>query len=100
MIVTGWLTVQGTKKYSRWNGKLTGVRKSAPASTARNEIAIRVTLDLPDALFERPQLEAKIAIPPDALGGPVVNADVQDNIAAILSEQLGVVVHVSAGDDE
>ena len=55
-----------------------------------HEIAIKVSLDVPDALFTKPQLEASIAIPSDSIAAPVIEADVIDNIKEIVSKELGV----------
>jgi len=99
MEVTGWITVKGEKKWQRWQGRVTGSRKNKPA-TGKNEIAIKLSLELPDALFERAQLEAKIVVPDDQAGTVDISADVEDNIASVLGEQLGMVVHVTSGPAE
>jgi len=75
------------------------VRKNKP-KTASNEIAIKLKLNIPDAVFERPQLEATISIPDDQVSPPIIDADVADNIAQVLSEEIGIDVHVSMPESE
>jgi hypothetical protein len=59
------------------------------------EVCMQLGISVPDALFKRPQLRASVSIP-DNVAPPVIDADVQDNIARVLSEQLGIAVHVTA----
>ncbi|MEK9751617.1 MAG: hypothetical protein VW338_00175 [Rhodospirillaceae bacterium] len=100
MEIVGWLVVAANRaRYNRLEGRITRVLTKKP-DTASNEVAIRIALDLPDTLFERPQLEARISVPGDSLGAPLIAADVQENIAAILTEQLGMRVRLSAGQPE
>jgi hypothetical protein len=68
--------------------------------TKSNEIAIRLDLEIPDMLFQKPQLQAKFAIPEDSVSQPVISAAVMDNIAETLSQQLGIKVHVTADIQE
>lgn len=58
------------------------------------EIAMELNVSVPAALFRRPTLSASISIP-DNLPDPCISAEVQDGIAATLSEQLGVPVRIS-----
>jgi len=93
-----WLKIAGKKWYSGWTIGAVSAYKSRP-ETKVNEIALKVTLDLPDAIFATPQYEAKISVP-EGSTNPVVNADVADNIADILSEQLGISVHVTTQSED
>lgn len=78
------------KKYSSIRVRATAKK---PA-TASNEVAIRLDLDIPDGLFEKPQLQAKIKIDP-AKGPAVIDADVIENLADIIKEQTGINVSIS-----
>lgn len=62
-------------------------------STKANEIAIALDLDIPDALFEKPALEAKIKVDPVNKGA--IPVTVANDIAKIIAEQLGVNVTLS-----
>lgn len=59
------------------------------------ERSISVTLDLPDSLWDEPQLEATITVPDDKVSAPVIDAEVMDNIQEVLSQQLGVSLEIS-----
>lgn len=67
---------------------------------AAGEVVVKVNIEVPVALFERPQLQATIVVPASDVSAPVIDAKVQDNIAAALSEQLGIRVEVSAATPE
>lgn len=77
----------------RWPYLSARVTAKAP-SLGPGEIAMELSVSVPAALFRRPTLSASISIP-DNLPEPVISAEVQDRIAATLSDQLGVQVHLT-----
>ena len=70
-----------------------GVRR--PTRLAAGEVVVELKIAVPSALFSRPTLRATVEVPAGQVP-PVITAEVQDNIARTLSEQLGIVVHVEA----
>ena len=94
-----WVKIKAVKRYQGWQRSSITTSIAKP-STKPNEVAIKITLVLPDALFEKPQLTARIEIPNDAVTQPNLSADVQDNIAEALSEQLGINVSISVPEQE
>lgn len=81
-------------KYQRTAGYPTVRVAKTKVPVAAHEVPIRITLELPRALFLRPALEASIKVP--AADHPlIIRPEVQENIASILSEQLGVTVRVT-----
>jgi len=62
-------------------------------SVGQNEVPVHITLDLPSGLFTRPQLNAVITVA-DELPPVNITADVADNIASVVREQLGIVLTV------
>ncbi|MFZ5737690.1 MAG: hypothetical protein ACOY6K_12500 [Pseudomonadota bacterium] len=54
------------------------------------EVAIKVTAELPDALFRKPLLEAKISVPVDKVSPATIDASVADNITDIVRQNLGI----------
>lgn len=78
------------KKSSRGYGKIMTRVTDRQPSLAAGEVAMRVTCDLPDALFQRPMLSAKITIPKDKVSPATIDASVADNIAEIIRQNLGV----------
>lgn len=87
--VEAYLVVKPKNSYS-----LTARLALKKPSLAKDEIAVKVTISVPDALFNRPQLQASITIPESAVTAPVVNATVLDNIQEVLSQQTGLDVAV------
>lgn len=77
------------KKGARGYKIMTRVTERQP-SLAAGEVAMRVTCDLPDALFQRPMLSAKITIPKDKVSPATIDASVADNIAEIIQQNLGI----------
>ena len=102
MEVTCWILIEGKKTrfgLSGWEAGAIKLTKGKP-KTARNQVALKLTLMIPSAIFDEPQLHAIITIPEDAISKPVIDADIQENIVEILSERLGFHVHISAEQDE
>lgn len=73
--------------------------KGSPA-LASDEVAVKVTLELPDALFERSALEAKIVVPKEAVSQPVITADVVDNVQDIIKKNTGFDVKLEIVEKE
>ena len=55
-----------------------------------NSVVLKLNLELPDALFKKPQLEASITIDNDQVSKPLINGQTIHNIQEIVSQQLGV----------
>lgn len=60
----------------------------------KDEVPVQMTLSLPKALFKRPQITARVAVADD-LAPAEINAEVQDNIAQAIRDQLGVDVRIT-----
>lgn len=65
-----------------------------------NEVAIKLDLKLPDALFEKPHLSASINVGDDAVNTPNIEADVVSNIEQSILEHTGVEVKLSIVNPE
>lgn len=61
-----------------------------------NEVAIKLNLQIPSALFTRPSITAEIKIPEDSAPFEIT-ADVQDNIASAIKEISGLDVRLTVG---
>lgn len=66
---------------------------------APGEVVVTLRVDIPDALFSRPQLTAKITVPSDK-APPIITAEVQHDIARVLSERIGLTVNVTADGED
>lgn len=68
--------------------------KGKPVCEA-HEVPLFVSLNLPLSVFQRPALKATITVP-DSSVPAVIESTVQENITALLKEQLGVNVLFTA----
>lgn len=84
-------------KYS-WGTTSMRMTKNKPALDG-HEIALHLDLTLPDALFEKPSLSAKVVIPD---GGATydLSAEVQANIAAAVKQATGITLHITAPEPD
>lgn len=55
----------------------------------KDEIAVKVYVELPASLFQRPQLEARIAVPDHAVTPLEVDMETRDNIADLIAQNTG-----------
>lgn len=65
-----------------------GVRKSKPR-LSWDEIAVRVILDIPNVLFERPQLEATIRVDEESVMPEKIFPDLIINTKELIEQQTG-----------
>lgn len=94
-----YLVIQGKPgRYRKEVRELGSIRtaKRKPACAA-DEVALKLSLEIPDTLFVKPTLEASITVPGPA--GPVLTAEVEENIAEIIRQQTGMSVHITAAEN-
>jgi hypothetical protein len=86
------------KKKNKWSygSRMT---KESPA-LASNEIAVKVSLEIPDAIFDKPTLQANITIPAEAVSKPVINAEVIDNVQEVIKQNTGFNVKLEVVDKD
>ncbi len=65
-----------------------------------NEIALRLRLEIPNALFERPRLVAEMKVPATAVPKSSITVDVTDNIEKIIKDATGLTMNVSVVEHE
>lgn len=94
MLITTYLKV--TKSKHRYGSKGSVKLFTKKPSCASNEVALRLEINLPDALFDRPEFKVQLHVDPKDVGtlNPSVTIDTKD-IAKILRDSLGVNVLVS-----
>lgn len=100
-IVTEFYLVVGQRFSSGgWTDGKPSVRtaKTKPKCEA-HEVAVFLRVELPIALFKRPSLQATISVPEDQ-APMVITPEVQQNIARVVQEQLGITMQVSAPSQE
>ncbi len=86
------------KKRGRGRGGLTVRATERQPSLVGGEVAIRVTAELPDVLFVRPLLTAKITVPIDKVSPATIDASITDNIASVVRQQLGLDMTITIGN--
>ncbi len=60
-----------------------------------DEISIKQNLELPDALFQKPSLEATVIIPDDAAMPKTIDADVVADVHAAIKSATGLEVRLN-----
>lgn len=86
MQISQYLIVKkGNGYYPKYTSRMT---VGSPA-LASNEVAVKVVLTLPDAIFEKPAFEAKVIVPDEAVSKPVISAEVIDNVQDIIKQNTG-----------
>lgn len=58
------------------------------------EIAIRINLDVPNALFQAPQIQAAITIPESAVPTEAISAEMRDNVKELIQQATGLEVRL------
>jgi hypothetical protein len=87
MQISQYLIVRkyGNPSWPKFSSRLTA---GSPALSS-NEIAVKLNLILPDAIFDKPAFEAKVVVPDEAVSKPVITADVIDNVEEIIKQNTG-----------
>lgn len=101
MQISQYIIVKGKKKhtYSSYRRYSSRMSKGVPSLDA-DEVAVKINLELPDALFDKPSLEAKIVVPKEAVSKPVISADVIDNVQDIIKQNTGFDVRLELIEKE
>ena len=100
MKVSTYLCIKKPPRYT--NRASMRVVKTAP-NLESDEIAIKLNIEIPDEIFNKPRLEASVTVPKDAISAPVIEAEVIDNVQEIIKQNTGFDVKltvVSANEDE
>ncbi len=90
MKIRTWLTVN-----SRGSVRTT---KKRPALEL-DEISIALNLELPDALFTRPQLSADIKIPDEAAATEIISTEVVEDVREAVKQATGMELNITVVDE-
>lgn len=74
--------------------------KERTPSLAGNQIAVRLRLEIPDELFTRPILEAKMAIPKEAVPMVTITPEITTDIERIIKQSTGLTMNVGIVEHE
>lgn len=99
MRISTYLVIKksGNQYYPKYYPKyrVSKTTTSSP-SLESNEVAIKVSVSLPDTVFDRPAFQAEIDVPEEAVNKPVISADVIDNVQEIIKQNTGFDVKLEA----
>jgi hypothetical protein len=90
-------TLRGSGSSTYCHRAAVRVAKNKP-TLAPNEVPVRIHLSLPLSLFQRPSLEASISVPAENVSAPLIDADVQQNIAKAIRDAIGMDVRITVGE--
>ena len=99
-ITTELYMILALDRVNRYARKLKARLAVRPPKLAAGEVSLSLSISVPRSLFARPALSATITVPACDEPKAVIDADVMDNIAETLTEQLGMRVVVSAAEVE
>jgi len=91
MKVKKWLTINKNGAARLTSGK---------PGIAWDEISILLEINLPDELFRRPRLEAKIDIPKEAVGPDVLSSEVVENVQEAIEKATGLTFSINVIKEE
>lgn len=87
-------------KYLIVNSRGNVTMRERPPRLQGNEIAVLLTLAVPDAIFKRPTLEARMVVPNEAVPKATITPKVTDNIEKIIKEATGLNMVVTVMEQE
>ena len=85
---------KGPYTHSELSARIT---KTAPRLNV-GEVAVKVKVDLPQELFERPMLQASITVPKETIPQSIIDATVQDNVEKVIKEVTGAEIKFTLVD--
>lgn len=94
MILDKYLVIKGKKQGFRGYSATVRIVERVPTLQG-NEFSLRLRLDIPDAIFERPQLSAELAVPSTSVQEIKITPDVTKKIESIIKESTGLTMNVS-----
>ena len=65
-----------------------------------DEISILLEVNLPDALFKKPRLEAKIDIPEEAARSDTLSCDVIENVKEAIEQSTGLTFAINVIEEK
>lgn len=94
-----WVLLTATRKRSgHWYMSAVPQARINKPTAAANQIAVRMTVDVPDSFFEEPQIHAKITIPDSGETRQEITAELQQQLAERLKGEFGLKVTFTPRD--
>lgn len=87
-----WLKIEAKKKYGTWAQGHISAFKTKP-TTSDNEVAFKIEIEIPDAIFEEPVYEVKLKLPDVTKKFPEIS-EVKSHLQAELTKKMGFRVKI------
>jgi len=84
-----WLLITAKKEGAFYSATTPKTSKNKP-TTSKNQVCVKVMLDVPNSYFQLPELTASIAIPEARRDAPKTEVTMEQRIADTLKDSLGV----------
>ena len=65
-----------------------------------NEVSIFLEVELPDALFDKPRLEAKITVPDEAAVSGVIDSVVSEDVKEAIEQATGLTFSIGIAESK
>ena len=78
------------KKYLTINSRGSMRITQGKPSLSWDEVSVRLNVDLPDEIFNRPRLEASITIPQEAVSPEIISAETIQNTKEAIEQATGL----------
>lgn len=94
-----WLKFSAVPHYNSYK---IGCPKCSVGNPAcgKNDIAVKMSVDIPDSYFKLPEITGKIVFPEVRGSQPVITIDLQQRAAQLLKDQMGMHVTFEIEDQE
>lgn len=89
MQISQYIIIKKGEKYVSNSGYFRSRMTTTSPKLEPGEVAVKVVIELPDAIFERPALSAKIVVPEEAVSKPMISADVVNNVQDLIKQNTG-----------
>lgn len=98
MISEVWLKIAAKKRYTAWVPGTVQAFKTKPTVNDK-EIAVKITIEIPDEVFEEPVYEAKVILPKITRQLPE-KIEIANAVQKELSKHLGFKVKLEMNEPE
>ena len=103
MLSQSCFLVVGVTRRSPWlelkQPRIMSAKNNRTPALKEGEVAIRLNISLPEALFEQPSFKATIEVPAESVTGPLVDAETINNITELVAQSTGLTLTLEVPDE-
>jgi translation initiation factor 2 beta subunit (eIF-2beta)/eIF-5 len=89
-----WILISVRRHHARYEMPSAPKCSRSKPKVGHGQLALKASIKIPDSYFSEPEIQF-VAELPNRDGRPLVTAKLKDHIAEILTNELGVTVHLS-----